>query len=171
VEILKIAQRAVFCYDSGMVKAEKAKRIISSILYITIATSSKDGNPWNSPVYTSYDKDYNFFWVSSPEAKHSKNIAENNRIAIVIYNSTDPEGTGEGVYIQARARVLTDPREIEKALTFHYSRKNKPARPVSYFLSHSPRRIYKAVPEKFWINETKKINGHLEDIRTEVKIK
>ncbi len=153
-----------------MDKTEKARKIISDILYITIATSSKDAVPWNSPVYSSYDGNYNFFWVSSPGAKHSKNIKENNQVAIVIYNSTDPEGTGEGVYIQAKAYELADPKEIEEALRFHYGRKNKPKRQISDFLDDSPRRVYKAVPEKFWINETQKFNGHPVDVRTEVAI-
>ncbi|MBI2327880.1 pyridoxamine 5'-phosphate oxidase family protein [Candidatus Curtissbacteria bacterium] len=39
--------------------AEKAKQIISKIIYITIATTSKDGQPWNSPVYSAYDDKYN----------------------------------------------------------------------------------------------------------------
>ncbi len=163
--------RPLVRYDWGMNKAEKTKKIISDILYITLATSSKDGEPWNTPVYGSYDESYNFFWISSPESKHSKNIKENNQVAIVIYNSTDPEGTGEGVYIQAKAYELTDLDEIEKALKFHYGRKNKPARPISDFQDYSPRRVYKAIPEKFWINETQKVNGYPADIRSEVDMK
>src|SRR3989344_4621199 len=94
----------------------KAKDIISKILYITIATSSKDGTPWNSPVYSAYDEDYNFFWASDQNGQHSKNIKENDQVFIVIYDSTVPEGTGEGVYIQAKAHALTDEKEILKAL-------------------------------------------------------
>jgi len=41
--------------------------------------------------------------VSDKNGQHSKNIAENNRVFIVIYDSTVPEGDGEGVYIQAMA--------------------------------------------------------------------
>ena len=154
-----------------MDKIEKAKKIISEILYITLATSSKGGGPWNTPVYSSYDENYNFFWVSSPESRHSKNIKENNRIAIVIYNSTDPEGTGRGVYIQATAHEVIDEKEIEKALGLLYGRKNKAPKPITDFLGDSPRRVYQAVPQKFWMNETQKVNGHPVDVRTEVDIK
>ncbi len=154
-----------------MDKIEKARKIISDILYITLATSSKDGVPWNSPVYSAYDENYNFFWVSSPESKHSKNIEANNRVAIVIYNSTDPEGTGEGVYILAKGYELSEQDEIGKALKLLYGRKNKPVKPIANFTGDSPRRVYKAVPEKFWMNETEKVNGHPVDVRTEVVIK
>jgi general stress protein 26 len=85
-----------------------AKEIIEKIQYITIATVSKDGEPWNTPVYSAYDEDYNFYWISWKENQHSKNIAENNQVFSVIYDSTVPEGTGEGVYIrQKRMRSMT----------------------------------------------------------------
>lgn len=153
-----------------MDNAEKAKNIISKILYITIATASKDGKPWNSPVYSAFDENYNFFWTSSPLAQHSRNIEENNDVFIVIYDSTVREGAGEGVYIQAKAFELNGEKEIERALQFLYARKNKPAKPVSEFVGGSPRRVYKAVPGKFWINTDEKIDGYHVDKRVEVKL-
>lgn len=68
---------------------ERAKEIIKEILYITIATTSREGQPWNSPVYSAFDESYNFYWASDQNGQHSKNIAENNKIFIVIYDSTD----------------------------------------------------------------------------------
>lgn len=149
---------------------QRTKEIISKILYITIATASKDGSPWNSPVYSAYDEEYNFFWISSPEAQHSKNIKENNRVFLVIYDSTIAEGTGEGVYIQAKAYELTDEEEITHALQYHYGRKEKSPRPAIDFLGNQPRRIYKAVPEKVWINTDKKIESHHVDGRVEIPL-
>src|SRR3989344_4776521 len=104
---------------------EKAHRIIEKILYITIATVSKDGRPWNSPVYCAFDEDYNFYWASWRENQHSKNIKENNNVFIVIYDSTVPEGTGEGVYVQAKAYELNDGEEIKHALKYLDGRVNK----------------------------------------------
>lgn len=151
--------------------AEKAKKIIEKILYITIATSSKDGGPWNSPVYSAFDENYNFFWVSWKENQHSKNIRENNNVFIVIYDSTVPEGTGEGVYIKARAYELTDEKETEHAISYLDERINKKGRhKVSQFIGSIPRRVYKAVPEKFWMNAEGDIKGEYIDKRVEVKL-
>lgn len=150
--------------------AERAKEIISKIIYITIATTSKEGLPWNTPVYSAYDEKYNFFWTSSLESVHSKNIVNNQDVFITIYDTSDPEGSGEGIYIQAKAYEMTDPEEIEKALHFFYSRKNKPSKPVSAFLNDSPRRLYKAIPEKIWINTYEKIEGYGIDGRLEIKL-
>lgn len=51
---------------------KRAKEIVEKIIYATIATASKDGQPWNSPVYCAYDEDYNFYWSSWTENQHSK---------------------------------------------------------------------------------------------------
>ncbi len=149
---------------------KRAKKIIAEILYITIATTSKDGQPWNSPVYSAFDQEYNFFWISSPNSQHSRNIKENSRVALVIYDSSVAEGTGEGVYIQAKADELSNESEITHALKYIYGRIGKSPRLASEYLNQNPRRVYKAIPERFWMNTDEKINGHHVDKRVEIKI-
>lgn len=150
---------------------ERAKAIIARILYITIATSTKRGVPWNSPVYSAFDENYNFFWISWRKNRHSKNIKENNQIFIVIYDSTAVEGQGHGVYIQAKAYELENDKEIEHALKFLDGRINKLGRhQVSQFKVDKPRRIYKAVPEKVWVNTDIKVNGEFVDDRIEINL-
>ena len=152
---------------------KKARGIIEKILYITIATASKDGKPWNSPVYSAFDEDYNFYWASWRENQHSKNIKENNQVFIVIYDSTVPEGTGEGVYIKAKAYELGDEKEIEHALSYLDGRANKKKDPktrVAQFQGDKPRRVYKAVLEKVWINGEGDVNGEYIDTREEVDL-
>lgn len=147
---------------------KKAKGIIEKILYITIATVDKDGLPWNTPVYSAYDGRYVFYWTSSPKARHSINIDNNPNVAFVIYDSTVPEGTGVGVYIKAKASVVKGKSEIEKACKILYPRKKKPVRPAEDFMGGSPMRIYKAMPQRFWVNEDVKIKGRIVDARVEV---
>lgn len=153
-----------------MTNEEKAKSIIAKIIYITIATVSKDGKPWNSPVYSAYDEKFNFFWASWKENEHSKNVRNNGDVFLVIYDSTAAEGTGEGVYVKAKAQELNDPKEIEYALKYLYGRKNKTSRKSDEFLGDYPRRVYKAAPEKFWINTDGEINGNYVDKRVEVDL-
>ena len=148
----------------------RAKSIIEKILYITIATASKDGQPWNSPVYSAYDDNYNFFWASDQKGQHSKNIRENNNIFIVIYDSTVPEGAGEGVYIKAKAHELTDEKEIAHALSCLDGRVGKKSHSPQQFMKDMPRRVYKAVPEKAWVNDEGDINGNYIDIRIKVDL-
>lgn len=150
---------------------QRAKKIISKILYITIATSTKEGTPWNSPVYSAFDEDYNFYWASDTNGQHSKNINENNKVFLVIYDSTASEGTGEGVYVQAKAQELANENEILQALEVLDKRVGKSRkRDVNEFLGDYPRRVYKAVPEKVWVNDDGEINGNYVDIRIEVEL-
>lgn len=150
---------------------QKAKQILQKVLYITIATSTKDGMPWNSPVYSAFDENYNFYWVSDKNGQHSKNIKDNPNVFLVIYDSTAPEGTGEGVYVQAKAYELTDKSEILHALSVLDNRVGKTKeRNAEAFLENYPRRVYKAVPEKFWLNGDGNVNGNYVDIRVEVNL-
>src|SRR3989338_6341933 len=148
-----------------------AKRIINKILYITIATVDESGQPWNTPVYSAFDEDYNFFWVSAKQSQHSQNIAKNQNIFLAIYDSTVVEGAGRGVYIKAEAVMLTDESEINHATKYLYGRKNKTPHPANHFLSESPRRVYKAVKRQAWVNTDDKVNGFHVDKRIEIKLK
>lgn len=152
----------------------RAKEIIQKILYITIASVTPDGQPWNSPVYSAFDENYNFYWNSWKENQHSQNIVNNNDIFLVIYDSTVAEGTGEGVYIKAKAYMVTEEKEIARALVLLQKRKNKPSsklRNAQEFLGENPRRVYKAVPEKCWMNVDGDVNGMFIDKREEIHLK
>lgn len=83
---------------------EKAKKVIKEVLYATVATVTAEGQPWNSPVYTSYDEHYNFYWVSWKENDHSQNVRANGRAYLVIFDSTVPAGSGFGVISTAKQR-------------------------------------------------------------------
>lgn len=92
-----------------------AKEVIEKIEYINLATVTPEGMPWNSPVYTAYDKDYNFYWASDQENIHSKNIINNQNVFAVIYDSTAPAGTGFGIYLKGTAVVVTNPNRNGKS--------------------------------------------------------
>lgn len=148
-----------------------AKAVINAIQYITIATVDSSGQPWNAPVYCAFDENYNFYWASSQESQHSENISANNKIFLVIYDSTSPEGrTENGVYMLAKAYQIDDPVEINKAIKYMYERKSKQPKKVEDFMGDAPRRVYKAIPKKVWLNVFLENKGRLVDQRVEVKL-
>ena len=57
-------------------------------VYMTLATADADGVPWASPVWYATEDGRDFYWVSDPGARHSRNIAQRPEIAIVIFDST-----------------------------------------------------------------------------------
>jgi nitroimidazol reductase NimA-like FMN-containing flavoprotein (pyridoxamine 5'-phosphate oxidase superfamily) len=51
-----------------------ARTIIDSSRYMTLGTADETGLPWVSPVWYAPAEYRQFFWVSSPEARHSRNL-------------------------------------------------------------------------------------------------
>jgi nitroimidazol reductase NimA-like FMN-containing flavoprotein (pyridoxamine 5'-phosphate oxidase superfamily) len=89
-----------------------ARAIIDANRYMTIGSADADGTPWATPVWFAPDGYREFFWVSSPDARHSRNIAVRPRVSIVIFDSQVPEGEGQAVYMSALAEQLDgDERE------------------------------------------------------------
>ena len=83
-----------------------ARDIVDSNIYMTLATADEAGLPWASPVWYAVTDYREFFWVSSPRARHSRNIAVRPQVAIVIFDSRAPEGTAQAVYVSAAAEEL-----------------------------------------------------------------
>ncbi len=136
---------------------QRAKEILSTIRYATIATASKDGKPWNTPVAHTFDEELNIYWVSDRENRHSRNVRENENVAIVIYSSMVPAGSEWGVYFEATATELNDPKEI---LAMRRIKKGPDyqAEPGE-FTGDAVRRVYKAVPSAAWMNDAEEPNG------------
>lgn len=149
--------------------SKRAKEIIEKIEYVTIASVTEAGEPWNSPVFSAFDKDYNFYWGTHVDSQKAQNIRANGKVFLVIYDSTAPSGTGEGVYVQATAQELTDPAEIKQAFELLNNRHDPPFWEFAA-IEKGPIRLYKAVPQKVWMNDDGEKDGFYIDIRTEVTL-
>lgn len=130
---------------------KEAKDIISSNIYMTVATASPKGDPWISPVFFAYDDTYDLYWVSDKDSRHSKLIRENNRVAIVIFDSSAPEGEGDGVYFEAQAVELNDTEEVKKAMMILGNRATQDEFKIwkiEEVTENGVWRIYKAIPPR-----------------------
>lgn len=85
-----------------------ARRVIDGNRYLTLATVEPDGRPRVSPVYYTHARYAAFYWVSSPDARHSRNITDRPGVEIVIFDSTAEVGRGEAVYLSAHAQAVPD---------------------------------------------------------------
>lgn len=148
----------------------KAIEIIKNIQYINIASITPEGLPWNSPVYTAYDKDLNFYWLSWKKNQHSVNIRNNPNVFITIYDSTVPASTGVGIYFSGKAYELSNPIEMLTGLTVCYKRSKHKMRAIGEFLKHFPRRVYRFTPQKVWINGDGDVKGNFIDVRKELDL-
>ena len=92
-----------------------ARAIIDENRYMTLGTADSTGRPWVSPVLYAPEAYREFFWVSYPDARHSRNVTARPEIAIVIFDSRVPVGSGQGVYMSAVAEEVPDD-ELERGM-------------------------------------------------------
>ena len=84
-----------------------ARSIIDTNRYMTLATADGDGTPWASPVWYAPADYRDFYWVSRPEATHSRNLAVRPHLAIVIFDSHEAGGW-KALYLSATAEQVAD---------------------------------------------------------------
>ena len=95
--------------------ADVARSVIDANRYMALGTADEVGHPWVSPVWFASVDYRNFHWVSSPDAKHSRNLGARPEVAIAIFDSSVRVGGAQAVYMKATAKELTGP-ELQKGL-------------------------------------------------------
>ncbi|MEU4236240.1 pyridoxamine 5'-phosphate oxidase family protein [Actinoplanes sp. NPDC026619] len=84
------------------------RSVVDDNRYMTLGTVEPDGLPRLTPVYFTHDGYRSFYWVSEPGSQHSRNLAREPRLSIVIFDSRRLPGAGEAVYLSATARQVPD---------------------------------------------------------------
>ena len=133
-----------------------ARTIIDSILYMVLGTANESGLPWVSPVYFASDCYEDFYWMSSPDVTHSRNIAVRPHVSIVIFDSRVPAGTGQAVYIAGVAKELST-SEVDRGIDIYNRRFQNPAEHgVRTILAQDVQapalyRLYRATAQEYWV--------------------
>lgn len=84
---------------------EKIMEILKQTHLMSLGVSDKNG-PWVADVIFIYDDDLNIYWMSDPEARHSKAILLNNKIAGSITHSTKSKESNLGIQFEGNAEKL-----------------------------------------------------------------
>jgi len=133
-----------------------ARTIIDANMYMVLGTADEVGHPWATPVYFGHRDDKEFYWISSPEVRHSRNIAVRPQVSIVIFDSQVQVGKGQAVYMSAIAEELVG-ADFDRGLSIYNGRFSKPARyGVSVIASEAVQapglyRMYRAVASEHWV--------------------
>jgi len=73
-----------------------------------IATVSTDGRPHVNTAYFAWGDPFDIVWLSSPAARHSRNVRRSGSAAIAVFDSTQRWGdTDRGIQVFGTARELT----------------------------------------------------------------
>jgi len=161
----------------------KAKEIIRKNLYMTIAVSSKDGDPWIANIYFACDDKYNFYWYSSVNTLHSALLKENPIVAISVFNSTAVGDDVDAVYIKANVQEVSSKLGLVKGLSVYGKKMLKTGfaeskiqvqrfiKQYKDFQGISKLRLYKATPIKVWkLAPSEMFNEKFIDSRIEVNL-
>jgi nitroimidazol reductase NimA-like FMN-containing flavoprotein (pyridoxamine 5'-phosphate oxidase superfamily) len=132
--------------------AARARKIIHASLYVVLGTADEAGRPWVSPVYYAARGAAEFFWTSSVEATHSRNIVRRPEISMVVFDSRVPAYTGEAVYMSAMAEELAD-TDLERALEVFPGPAKRGGRKLAaeQLGPAAPHRMYRAVVSEHWM--------------------
>lgn len=88
---------------------------LSEALLLQVATST-DGVPWICTVCYASDANYNLYWMSRHETRHSREIAANSRVAGVVALPFSLGDKTRGLQIAGIAAELTADPEVSSGL-------------------------------------------------------
>jgi predicted pyridoxine 5'-phosphate oxidase superfamily flavin-nucleotide-binding protein len=130
-----------------------ARSVIDSNRYMVLGTAEEAGHPWVTPVWFASEDYRQFYWVSSPAAKHSRNLASRPEVAIAIFDSSVPVGGAQAVYMKGLAKELTGD-ELEEGLAV-FDRATRQDHGRAYGLSDVQGsalvRLYRATASEHWV--------------------
>src|SRR3954469_4467769 len=95
---------------------EMARRVLDGNRSLVLGTVEDDGSPRLSPVYFTPARYRDLYWVSSPDAQHSRNVRKRPRVQVVVFDSSSLPGQSEAVYLSATARELSSDELTEAVL-------------------------------------------------------
>jgi hypothetical protein len=134
--------------------AAVARGILDTCMSMTLGTADADGRPWVSPVFFAADGYRDLYWISSPEATHSRNLAGRPELSIVVFDSQAPVGTGQAVYMAATAAEVPA-ADLERALAVYPGERGlrAGARSVTADQVQAPAayRLYRAAVTRHWV--------------------
>lgn len=131
-----------------------AVRIIESNRYMVLGTADAAGVPWTTPVWYAQEDHRRFHWISAPERRHSRNVAVQPQVSIVIFDSTVIPGSAEAVYMTAVAEELSG-RELDSGAEFFGNATGAQGLTREWTIEDmrppAPYRLYRATVSRHWV--------------------
>lgn len=84
-----------------------ARRLLDSSTLCAIATVSSGGRAHVNTAYFAWSRELDLFWISEPNAQHSRNLGSTGTAAVAVYDSTQIwGGSDRGIQLFGSARQL-----------------------------------------------------------------
>lgn len=125
------------------------KEYLKEAKLMQLATSI-DGQPWVCSVWFAADEKFCIYWFSSTTRRHSEEVLKNNKVAGAIVLPHTPSDVARGLQFQGTAEVLSDQKDIDKAISVYKDRIFS-IEQINEFMSHKnrPHKFYRIKPNQF----------------------
>src|SRR3989338_7181549 len=102
------------------------KELIKEVLekgYLMSLATKDEGGIWVSDVIYINDDEFNIYWISDPEVRHSEAILKNNKVAGTVTIS-GPREDNLGIQFEGEAEIMEGPHyDLAKK---NYAKRQKP---------------------------------------------
>ena len=128
----------------------------------------RDGKPWTCNVWFAADKDFNIYWFSSRNRRHSEDVEKNPHVAASIWIPSEPADESRGIQLEGIAERVTKPLDIAKAISV-YAGKIFTLQAVKQYMADReyPHHFYRIKPTSIVLFDTK---NYPENSRREYKL-
>jgi len=121
------------------------KKVLDEAFLMSLATVDESG-PWVSDLIFIYDDDFNIYWLSQENTRHSQAILKNNQVAASITVSNNQGEDNIGLQLEGQAEKL-EGDDLKLAMKHCLKRKKTPPEKEGEILD--PRESWhKLTPEK-----------------------
>lgn len=97
---------------------EYIKQILVDAPFLTLATCA-DNKPWTCAMIFVWDIDFNIYWLSRSDSRHSLEIEKNPLVSANI-TIVEKDGRGRSLQIEGRVEIIEDnARRFEADLNYH----------------------------------------------------
>lgn len=131
-----------------------------------LATVSGD-QPWSCSLYYITDENLDLYWISTPDARHSKEIYKNKKVAASIPVKFD-DLTVVGLQVEGDSRLVENDNEIKKAIRIYTDKHNRGEDWYKDFIyGKNEHKLYKIKPRLFVLFDKENFP---DDSRKELKL-
>jgi uncharacterized protein YhbP (UPF0306 family) len=134
---------------------ELIRKYLNQVNIMQLATAANN-QPWACTVHYYSDDDFNFYWISTLERKHSQDIKQNPKVAaaILVHENTPEEQYVIGISVEGTAELIE--RGIPAEIVQGYVRKHGKDSDMSDIAAgQNPHKFYRLKPSRIVLFDNK----------------
>jgi len=93
-----------------------------------ILATAQDNIPWAAELVFGHDADFNLYWISDIDTRHSRELKKNPKVAVVVTVQPAGEIKNRGLQIEGVARELKE-EEVVGAAREYFAKRGTPHMP------------------------------------------